>query len=79
MGLGQPLDAFLNDAVLWPLVRTFRRRIFSILVPGLVAAAIYGLFHGLQRHWDCEAPFLCAPSAVRAGLYRRDPGSDFYP
>ncbi len=50
--------------------------IFSFLVPALVAAAIYGLFHGLTRQWDVT-PFLSALALFVLGFIGI--GISFYP
>jgi cytochrome bd ubiquinol oxidase subunit II len=49
---------------------------FSLLVPGLVALAIYTLFHGLARHRDIT-PFLSALSLFVLGFIGI--GISFYP
>ena len=54
----------------------FPTAIFSFLVPALVAAAVFGLFHGLRRHWDI-IPFLCAEALFVLGFVGI--GISFYP
>ena len=54
----------------------FPTAIFSFLVPALVAAAVFGLFQGLRRHWDI-IPFLCAEALFVLGFIGI--GISFYP
>jgi len=75
MGLVSLWTPFLNDAFFGRWF-AFPTAIFSFLVPALVAAAVYGLFHGLQRHWDVT-PFLCALALFVLGFIGI--GISFYP
>lgn len=61
---------YFNRWLTWPAMG------FSMLVPLLVAAAVFGLFQGLQRQRDVQ-PFLCALAMFVLGFIGI--GISFYP
>ncbi len=63
-------DAYFGRWFAWPTA------IFSVLVPALVALAVFGLFVGLSRQWDVT-PFLSALALFVLGFIGI--GISFYP
>lgn len=63
-------DAYFGRWFAWPTA------IFSVLVPALVALAVFGLFVGLSRQWDVT-PFMSALALFVLGFIGI--GISFYP